>query len=127
MFDAVARRYDVTNDVLSLGQDRRWRSQVIRALAPLPRGALFVAAYKESLFDYTPASDSGSSGQLAAGRSYSTLVLTIDGRGRPTPPKPIDAGGDVLPTAALATGTGEVLLGGSLAGRAAIFHVSTPP
>ncbi|MGZ4456872.1 MAG: class I SAM-dependent methyltransferase, partial [Nocardioides sp.] len=31
MFDAVARRYDVTNDVLSLGQDRRWRHDVIEA------------------------------------------------------------------------------------------------
>ena len=29
MFDAVAQRYDVTNDVLSLGQDRRWRHEVI--------------------------------------------------------------------------------------------------
>ena len=34
MFDAVARRYDVTNDVLSLGQDRRWRREVTRAVAP---------------------------------------------------------------------------------------------
>jgi len=34
MFDAVARRYDVTNDVLSLGQDRRWRKRVIAAVAP---------------------------------------------------------------------------------------------
>lgn len=34
MFDAVARRYDVTNDVLSLGQDRRWRRDVIAAVAP---------------------------------------------------------------------------------------------
>ena len=34
MFDAVARRYDVTNDVLSLGQDRLWRRAVVRAVAP---------------------------------------------------------------------------------------------
>lgn len=36
MFDAVARRYDVTNDILSLGQDRRWRREVIAAVAPRP-------------------------------------------------------------------------------------------
>jgi demethylmenaquinone methyltransferase/2-methoxy-6-polyprenyl-1,4-benzoquinol methylase len=36
MFDAVARRYDVTNDVLSMGQDRRWRREVIAAVDPLP-------------------------------------------------------------------------------------------
>lgn len=36
MFDAVARRYDLTNDVLSLGQDRRWRREVIRAVDPTP-------------------------------------------------------------------------------------------
>ena len=32
MFDAVARRYDVTNDVLSMGQDRRWRRAVLEAV-----------------------------------------------------------------------------------------------
>ncbi|GGR60786.1 demethylmenaquinone methyltransferase/2-methoxy-6-polyprenyl-1,4-benzoquinol methylase [Nocardioides luteus] len=36
MFDAVAKRYDLTNDVLSLGQDRRWRREVIKAVAPKP-------------------------------------------------------------------------------------------
>jgi demethylmenaquinone methyltransferase/2-methoxy-6-polyprenyl-1,4-benzoquinol methylase len=36
MFDGVARRYDLTNDVLSLGQDRRWRTAVVRAVAPRP-------------------------------------------------------------------------------------------
>ncbi len=34
MFDAVARRYDLTNDVLSLGMDRRWRRDVIEAVDP---------------------------------------------------------------------------------------------
>jgi demethylmenaquinone methyltransferase/2-methoxy-6-polyprenyl-1,4-benzoquinol methylase len=32
MFDDVARRYDLTNDVLSLGQDRRWRRAVVAAV-----------------------------------------------------------------------------------------------
>ncbi len=36
MFDDVARRYDLTNDVLSLGQDRRWRREVLRAVDPRP-------------------------------------------------------------------------------------------
>lgn len=36
MFDAVARRYDVTNDVLSLGQDRQWRKAVLAAVDPRP-------------------------------------------------------------------------------------------
>lgn len=36
MFDTVARRYDLTNDVLSMGQDRRWRRQVVDLVAPQP-------------------------------------------------------------------------------------------
>jgi demethylmenaquinone methyltransferase/2-methoxy-6-polyprenyl-1,4-benzoquinol methylase len=36
MFDAVASRYDVTNDILSAGQDRRWRRAVVSALHPAP-------------------------------------------------------------------------------------------
>lgn len=34
MFDEVAERYDVTNDVLSLGLDRLWRRAVLGAIAP---------------------------------------------------------------------------------------------
>ncbi len=36
MFDEVAERYDVTNDVLSLGQDRRWRRAVLSAATIRP-------------------------------------------------------------------------------------------
>jgi demethylmenaquinone methyltransferase/2-methoxy-6-polyprenyl-1,4-benzoquinol methylase len=36
MFDDVAERYDLTNDVLALGQTRRWRSAVVAAVDPKP-------------------------------------------------------------------------------------------
>ncbi len=36
MFDDVATRYDVTNDVLSLGQDRLWRRAVVAACDARP-------------------------------------------------------------------------------------------
>lgn len=58
MFDDVARRYDVTNDVLSLGQDRRWRTAVIEAVDP---------AYGERVLD------------LAAGTGTSSLPFAERG------------------------------------------------
>ena len=36
MFDEVAERYDLTNDVLALGQTRRWRKAVVDAVDPQP-------------------------------------------------------------------------------------------
>lgn len=36
MFDQVAGRYDLTNDVLSMGNDRLWRVATTRAVAPKP-------------------------------------------------------------------------------------------
>ncbi len=36
MFDGVAKRYDLTNSVLSFAQDRRWRRLTREALAPQP-------------------------------------------------------------------------------------------
>ena len=36
MFDTVADKYDVTNDVLSLGQDRLWRRAVVKAVDAKP-------------------------------------------------------------------------------------------
>ena len=36
MFDDVAAKYDLTNDVLSLGQDRRWRRAVVDAVSARP-------------------------------------------------------------------------------------------
>jgi demethylmenaquinone methyltransferase / 2-methoxy-6-polyprenyl-1,4-benzoquinol methylase len=36
MFDDVAERYDLTNDILSMGQDRRWRRDVLAAVDARP-------------------------------------------------------------------------------------------
>ena len=46
MFDAVAAKYDLTNDVLALGQNRRWRTAMVdavTAMRPAPRRVLDVA------------------------------------------------------------------------------------
>jgi demethylmenaquinone methyltransferase / 2-methoxy-6-polyprenyl-1,4-benzoquinol methylase len=39
MFDAIAPRYDLVNRVMTVGLDRRWRSEAVRRL-DLPRGAV---------------------------------------------------------------------------------------
>lgn len=36
MFDQVAPRYDITNDILSLGQTRAWRKAVVEAVGAVP-------------------------------------------------------------------------------------------
>lgn len=36
MFDGIARRYDLVNDLVSLGQDRRWRRATVDAVAATP-------------------------------------------------------------------------------------------
>jgi demethylmenaquinone methyltransferase/2-methoxy-6-polyprenyl-1,4-benzoquinol methylase len=36
MFDGVAKRYDITNDVLAAGQTRQWRKAVLTAVDPKP-------------------------------------------------------------------------------------------
>ena len=58
MFDGVARRYDVTNTVLSLGQDRYWRRVTRDALAIRPGDAVL---------------------DLAAGTAVSTVELRRSG------------------------------------------------
>lgn len=40
MFDGVAKRYDLVNDLLSLGQTKRWRKKVTRIIDPRPGMAI---------------------------------------------------------------------------------------
>ncbi|KQX66160.1 demethylmenaquinone methyltransferase [Angustibacter sp. Root456] len=79
MFDTVAARYDLTNDVLSLGQDRLWRRAVGRAL-DLRRG--------ERVLDLAAGTGTSSEPLVAAGADvvpadFSLGMLRVGKRRRP--------------------------------------------
>lgn len=79
MFDDVADRYDVTNDVLSLGQDRRWRRAVVRALDVRPgERVLDLAAGTGTSTD--PFADLGA---RAVAADFSLGMLRVGRRRRP--------------------------------------------
>ena len=82
MFDAVARRYDLTNDVLSMGQDRRWRREVSDAVD---------AQYGDTVLDL--AAGTGTSSEPFAERGavvvpcdFSIGMLQVGKKARPALP-----------------------------------------
>jgi demethylmenaquinone methyltransferase/2-methoxy-6-polyprenyl-1,4-benzoquinol methylase len=79
MFDAVARRYDVTNDVLSMGQDRRWRKAVLDAVE---------ARQGEKVLDLAAGTGTSSEPFVARGAyvvpcDFSLGMLAVGKRSRP--------------------------------------------
>ena len=82
MFDAVARRYDLTNDVLSLGQDRRWRREVIRAVDPRP-GELVLDLAAGTGTSSQPFADAGA---VVVPTDFSLGMLQVGKQGRPALP-----------------------------------------
>ena len=82
MFDAVARRYDVTNDVLSLGQVRRWRREVLRTVAPRPGDRVLDLAAGTG----TSSEPFEAAGALVVPCDFSLGMLREGKRARPTMP-----------------------------------------
>ncbi|MBI4942495.1 MAG: demethylmenaquinone methyltransferase [Actinobacteria bacterium] len=82
MFDDTAERYDRTNDVLSLGQDRRWRRAVVAALDMRPG---------ERLLDLAAGTGTSSlpfheAGVLVTPCDFSQGMLRVGKRRRPEMP-----------------------------------------
>ncbi|MCH8560602.1 demethylmenaquinone methyltransferase [Nesterenkonia sp. AY15] len=79
MFDEVADRYDLTNDVLSLGQTKRWRKKLVAALDVTPgERVLDLAAGTGSSTE--PFHDAGAT---AVACDFSSGMLQVGKRRRP--------------------------------------------
>ncbi len=82
MFDDVAANYDMTNDVLSLGQDRWWRRAVTRTVnAQADEAVLDLAAGTG-----TSTQPLRGSGAVAVACDFSLGMLTVGRRRRPALP-----------------------------------------
>ncbi|RNL81164.1 demethylmenaquinone methyltransferase [Nocardioides marmorisolisilvae] len=92
MFDDVAARYDITNDVLSLGQDRRWRKIVLDAVDPKP-GELVLDLAAGTGTSSQPFADRGATvlpcdfsvGMLAVGKRAKPHLPFVAGDGTKLP------------------------------------------
>jgi len=80
MFDGVARRYDLTNTVLSLGQDRFWRRATKSALGIGPGDAVLDLAAGTAVSTV----ELGSSGAWCVACDFSVGMLAA-GASRPVP------------------------------------------
>lgn len=82
MFDEVAARYDVTNDVLSLGQHRLWRRAVVQAVEPSPGDLVLDLAAGTG----TSSLPFVSRGAIAVPCDFSLGMVTVGKRARPDLP-----------------------------------------
>lgn len=86
MFDGVARRYDLTNTVLSLGQDRSWRRATRSALRIGPGDTVLDLAAGTAVSTV----ELGRSGAWCVAADFSVGMLAA-GRARPVPKVAADA------------------------------------
>jgi demethylmenaquinone methyltransferase/2-methoxy-6-polyprenyl-1,4-benzoquinol methylase len=82
MFDGVAARYDLTNTVLSFGQDRAWRRATRQALALRPGDRLLDVGAGTGV----STAELARSGAYAVGSDISLGMLAAGRRRRPTVP-----------------------------------------
>lgn len=89
MFDAVARRYDLTNDVLSFGRTGAWRRAVTAAVAPRAG---------ETILDLAAGTGTSSRGLAATGATVVSCDFSIGmlRQGRRQAPEQIFVAGDAV-------------------------------
>ncbi|MEW5683716.1 MAG: CHAT domain-containing protein [Pseudomonadota bacterium] len=116
----------------TLYRDDSLGASEVRVLAGLSAGGTFVAASKENVVTYRRPDVTGAAGAdpfavAPFTSTYSGLLVTLDARGAASRPRLLDSSSNIYVTAADASRRDDILLGGSLAGQAAIFHLSEAP
>lgn len=98
MFDGVARRYDLTNTVISVGQDRYWRWATRKAIDPRPGERLLDLAAGTGVSTVALAKGGAwcvaadfSQGMLAAGRYRAVPMAAADAMALPFADDSFDA------------------------------------
>ena len=88
MFDGVARRYDLTNTLMSLGQDHRWRRRTSQALELLPGDRVLDLAAGTAV----STAELAASGAFAVGCDFSIGMLQAGRQRRERRNLPLVAG-----------------------------------
>ncbi|MGN2635712.1 demethylmenaquinone methyltransferase [Nocardia takedensis] len=98
MFDGVAKRYDITNTVISVGQDKYWRWAVRKAVAPRPGERVLDLAAGTGVSTLDLAKSGAwclaadfSQGMLAAGRFRDVPMVAADATALPFADDSFDA------------------------------------
>ena len=109
----------------SLGQSIVW------SLGALPSGRLVVAASKQAVVDLATPLVGGRQGDIYrirdVKRANGGMVVVLDRKGQASAPRMLDSGIGVFVNDMDTTLPGDILLGGSLGGEAAIFHLADTP
>ena len=113
----------------TLHRDESLGDSEVRGLGGLPGGRTFVASRKQGVVDYR--SEPFRRASIYAHENlqvqHSVMLLTLGPDGAAGAPQLLASGSSVLVSSADSSRPGDILLGGALGGRAAIFHVSTEP
>lgn len=126
---AVVLAMDGALNTRPLWADETLGASEVRALGALPDGRAYIAASKEAVFDIRlPAIPGATPDPYRLGdlpKSFGGMVVVLARDGRASAPRMLEAGGSVFVTSIDASDPRDVLVGGTLGGEAAIFHLAT--